>query len=356
MVNFLPDIYNNSTQNTSVPVPQPAQQSNTPIVTFNPSAITGKAATAINNFGSGVGFGGTQPLYSGFGSNATVVGTAPTGVSGGITSVPLTGVLQGAGIGGIVGALNPLAKGSPAGGVGGSIGGAIAAGAGFGPIGMAVGGLLGSSIGGLFGNKKPGVHASEFQTQTQKGNDFNSVVGWGSKRSDNSAAQSVHSDFTSYLNDIGTKYGASFDDTMFRGGYNDLYGGGWFLTAKKNSAGGTIEADPNSWSNYNFNPDAPDKYNTYAKVAADLLASKGLLTQDIATQLINDARERTNQANIGGTGGSPQIPVQKQSDKESFDQFVQRYRKGELDQGMVTAQRTLPQDDKLKQVDTTYGG
>lgn len=304
---------------------------------FTPSKLPTSVIQGIDNFGGGLGFGAPVAAPS-----ASFVGPMPMG--GALTSTPLSGVLTGAGIGGLVGSFNPLAKGSTVGQVGGMAGGAIGMAMG-GPLGSAIGGFLGSSIGGIFGGKKkPGVKASEFQTNVGKANDFAANTGWGSKGADKSQAQGVHTDFTTYLNDIGTKYGLDFSNSSFRGGYNDQHAGGFFLNAKVNGAGGSIETDPSSWQNYNFDPSSEDKYKTYSQVAASMLASQGRMTKEISDALIKDTQDRLSSAKIGGAGlggKEPMIPNAQPSGKENFNDFLTRYRSGNLDAGPVTSARDI---------------
>lgn len=314
------------------------------LTNFLPSNPISGITSGIDKIGGAIGFGTPTTVGGSTGMAGVVVPGSTT--AGSISAAPLSGVLAGAGIGGLVGSINPLAGGTTAGSVGGMAGGMIAAGAGFGPIGMAVGGFLGSSLGGVFGKKKPGVKASEFQTTAGEGNDFLKNTGYGSKRADKSQAEQVHGDFTGYLSDISTKYGVDFNGSVFRGGYNDLHNGGWFLTAKKDAAGGSIEQDGKSWQNYNFDPNGKDKYKTYAQVAGQLLAAQGKLTPELANQLIEDAKEKmaAEQLSGAGMGGKePIIPNGQPSNKESFQDFVTRYKSGNLDSGPVTSARTLEQ-------------
>ena len=244
---------------------QPQQNSG-----FMPTKLPGQIISGIDKIGGSIGFG--TPVTTGGYTGTAGVAVPGSTTPGAISATPLSGVLTGAGIGGLVGAFNPLAGGSTAGSIGGSVGGAIAAGAGFGPIGMAVGGFLGSSIGGIFGKKKPGVHASEFQTGVLEGNNFSGATGFGTKRADKSQAQQVHSDFTGYLSDLATKYNLDFTGSAFRGGFNDLYSGGWFLAAKNDLSKGDPDINPEAWNNMNFDPNSADKYKTYAQVAAQMLS------------------------------------------------------------------------------------
>lgn len=293
--------------------------------------------SGINNIGGSLGFGTQAAAPAGF------VGPMP--MTGTLTNVPLSGVLGGAGVGGIVGALNPLAGGSTAGNVGGMVGGALGAALGFGLPGQVVGSFLGSSIGGIFGKKKPGVHLSEFQTGVLSGNNYTGATGFTSKRADKSQAESVHSDFTNYLNDIGTKYGLDFTGSAFRGGFNDLRQGGWFLAAKNDLSKGDPDVNPDAWTNYKFDPEGKDKYKTYAQVAGQMLASQGKLTKELADKLIADTQERmtAEQLNGAGLGGKqPVIPNANPSGKEDFNTFLARYRAGNLDAGPVTSARDIP--------------
>lgn len=278
----------------------------------------GTIKNGINSVGGDLGFGAVQAAPS-----ASFVGPMP--MTGAITNTPLTGVLGGAGIGGIVGSVNPLSHGSTAGNVGGMIGGAIGAAAGFGPVGQVVGGFIGSSLGGLFGgSKKPGVHASEFQTGVIEGNDYTSATGYGTKRADTSQAKEVHEDFTNYLKDISSKYGADFTGAAFRGGYNDLHQGGWFLSAKTDMKGGDPDTSPNSWYATSYDPKSDDKYKTYSSVALKMLASQGRLTPELAEKIKNDTGERIASSTVRPE--APRVAAKKEQTGTTFAQFVQDYR------------------------------
>lgn len=321
---------------------QASSSGGSPSFNMTPTKIPSSIIGGIDKFGGSIGF--ASPVTTG-GVTGTAGVTVPGSFSpGAISAAPLSGVLTGAGIGGLVGALNPLAQGSPVGGIGGSIGGAIAAGAGFGPIGMAVGGLLGSSIGGIFGKKKPGVHASEFQTGVLDKNEFYKATGYGSKRADKSQAQGVHSDFTNYLNDIATKYNLDFTGAAFRGGFNDIHQGGFFLANKNDMTKGDPDTNPEAWTNFKIDPNSSDRYKAYSQVAAGMLASQGRMTKEISDALIKDTQERLNSSNIGGAGlggKEPIIPNGQPSGKENFNDFLTRYRAGNLDVGPVTSVRDV---------------
>lgn len=322
------------------PVYQPSNGSSGP--TINPLSLPKPSflsSTGLNTFGESLGFGVPAP-------SATIAGPvqATSANAGALTTTPLSGVLTGAGVGGLVGMVNPLARGSTTGQLGGALGGAAAAALGFtGPIGMVAGGFIGSSIGGLFGKKKPGVHLSEFQTGVWTGNDFNGGTGYTNKRADQSQAQAVHTDFTKYLNYLNQQYGYDFSGTAFRGGYNDRDRNGWFLGVKTNNKGGDPDVDPNAWDHFSFDPNSPDKYQTYAKIAAGMLAAKGQLTPEALQQINADLQTKQNTALLGGagSGNAPMVEKAKPSNKESFTDFLNRYRSGNLDSGPVTAQRTI---------------
>lgn len=310
---------------------------------INPLSLIpkGNFLNGLDKFGGGLGFA-TPTTTGGITGTAGVTVPGAAATPGTLGSATLGSVMTGAGIGGLIGAVNPLARGSTVGSVGGMAGGAIGMAIG-GPIGSAIGGFLGSSVGGLFGKKKPGVHLSEFQTGVWEGNDFNGGTGFTNKRADQSQAQAVHSDFTKYLNYLNQQYGFDFSGTAFRGGYNDLHQGGWFLGVKNNNKGGDPDVDPNAWTHFSFDPNSNDKFGTYASVAAGMLAAKGQLTQDAIDKIMGDVEKKKNAALLGGAGSGsvPEVALPNQSNKESFTDFLNRYRNGNLDSGPVTAQRTV---------------
>lgn len=122
---------------------------------------------AINQFGTQIGFGsGAGFVGPSFGApvgnliGPTLPGTAGAGANIGAlgSTTTLSGALGGAGIGGLVGTVNPFARNQQNSQIGGTIGGA--AGSLFGPVGTAVGSIAGSLLGGFIGGGKPHPEAS----------------------------------------------------------------------------------------------------------------------------------------------------------------------------------------------------
>lgn len=313
---------------------------------FNPQSSTGSSIvsgvkSAVNNFGTGIGFApgtvsyGTQfgPSLPGaaetaFGPGAVNAGTAVEGSLG--TSATLSSVIGGAGFGvGIGGLLN---KGNPvAGMIGGGLGGAIGAATGI-TSGIAMGAELGSIVPGLgtvigavagglasrmFGNKKPATSASEFAAQTgynDNGGFADSGFGSVSYGAKNAGAYDGYNNkLASQLNDELQKakgiLGIDFSKGEVRGGVNTIH--------SPSGQPGYIMA---AGQTFGFDPSKDDSRNAAIQQAVSAIAK----TSGASDEAITGMLDKLNAP--AGTSGTPMVAPAASQGPSQFQTFLENYK------------------------------
>jgi hypothetical protein len=227
------------------------------------SGIFGNINSAINNFGSSLGFASGNVMYpaSTFGAigpqlpgaasgliGPVAPGMAGTPVAGSLgTTSTLGGILGGAGFGAFAGGFLGRIGGNPTGGmIGGALGGALGAATGLSSgiamgstlgsivpgLGTVIGAGLGGLIGGFFGGGKPATSADTYGALINKDGTINYAAGGATGKNAGSYAgfgRTNVDQFGKMAQEAGKALGIQWNDTQqVNAGISTRHGGAYF--------------------------------------------------------------------------------------------------------------------------------